>query len=171
MVLEGFCDANWASDFDDRRSTSGFCVLLGQKLISWQSMKQYIVLRSSTKVEYKSLRHLVAEITWNTSLLTEEDVARPKLYIAWCDNLSTVLLSANLVQYVRTKHVELDLCFVKERVLQESLVIKHVLSNDQIVDIPTKAISSTKLFTQQTQSLASTHSESEGAISKDAKDG
>lgn len=51
MILEGFCDADWASDLKDRRSTSGFCVYQGCNLISWQSKKQHVVSKSSTETE------------------------------------------------------------------------------------------------------------------------
>lgn len=63
MNLEGFCDANWASDPYNRSSSFGFCVYLGSNLISWQSKRQHVVSRPSIKVEYKSLAHLGVELT------------------------------------------------------------------------------------------------------------
>ncbi|XP_016164535.1 uncharacterized protein LOC107607060 [Arachis ipaensis] len=53
--LYGFCDSNWGSDVDDRKSTSGFCVYLGPNLVSWSNRKQTTVSRNSTEAEYRSL--------------------------------------------------------------------------------------------------------------------
>lgn len=66
-----FCDVGWASDPDDRRSTSGMCVYLGSNLITWQSKKQQTISRSSTKAEYRSLACVVAELSWLKSYTFE----------------------------------------------------------------------------------------------------
>lgn len=63
ISLHGFYDADWASDIDDWRSTSGYYVFLGSNSISCQSKKQHAVSRSSIKAEYRSLANVVAEIT------------------------------------------------------------------------------------------------------------
>lgn len=55
LDLHGYCDADWGSDPDDRRSISGFCWYFGSSPISWSSKKQPVVSRSSTEAEYRSL--------------------------------------------------------------------------------------------------------------------
>ncbi|XP_030478291.1 uncharacterized mitochondrial protein AtMg00810-like [Cannabis sativa] len=62
LTLTGFCDADWASDLDDRRSTSSFCIYLGSNVISLSSKKQKIVSRSSTEAEYRSLANATTEV-------------------------------------------------------------------------------------------------------------
>ncbi|RVW84060.1 Retrovirus-related Pol polyprotein from transposon RE1 [Vitis vinifera] len=99
----------------------GHCVFLGPNLISWQSKKQHTVSRSSIEAEYRSLAGLVAEITWLRSLLSELQLLRAKPPLVWCDNLSTVLLSANPVLHARTKQIEFNLYFVREKIIRKEI--------------------------------------------------
>ena len=64
LVLCAFFDADWVGDPTNRRSTTGYCFLLGSSLISWQSKKQTFVARSSTKVEYRALTDTTSELLW-----------------------------------------------------------------------------------------------------------
>lgn len=145
LKLTGFSDADWGSDPDDRKSTSGSCIYLGPNLISWWSKKQTLVARSSTEAEYRSLANTAAEVLWIQSLLAELKVpfSTPVLY---CDNLSTVALSHNPVLHAKTKHMELDIFFLREKVLNKSLIVQHLPAQDQVADLLTKPLSANRFL-------------------------
>lgn len=141
LSLTGFSDADWGGDPDDRRSITGYCVFLGANAITWSSKKQTTVSRSSTEAEYRSLANLTTEVIWIQTLLQELRVPLSQKPILWCDNLSTVALSANPVFHSLSKHFELDLHFVRERVIDRRIEVNHVPSYEQVADILTKPLS------------------------------
>lgn len=124
--LLSFCDANWASDVDDHHSTSLYCLFLSPNLVSWHSQKQHTISKSFTKAEYQSVTTLVAKISWLQSLLKELHISSSTTPIIWSDNLSTVYLLANPILHARTKHVKIDLYFVREKILHKQIHIHHV---------------------------------------------
>lgn len=105
ISLHAFCDADWGSDPDDRRPTSGTCVFLGKTLISYWAKKQPVKSRSGgTEVEYRSLALATSEILWIPSLLQELGI-HYTTHIIHYDNLSTVTLAHNPILHAPTKHI------------------------------------------------------------------
>uniref|UniRef100_A0A3Q7G6D1 Reverse transcriptase Ty1/copia-type domain-containing protein n=1 Tax=Solanum lycopersicum TaxID=4081 RepID=A0A3Q7G6D1_SOLLC len=70
-ILQGFCDADWGSCINSRRSITGYMIMFGNSLISWKSKKQPTVSRSSAEAEYRSLASTVAEVIWLIGMFRE----------------------------------------------------------------------------------------------------
>jgi histone deacetylase 1/2 len=140
LFLHCFSDADWAASIDDRKSTGDYLVHRGSTPISSKSRKQRTVARSSTEAEYKALADGTAEILWIRSLLLELRLSSSSSTTLWCDNLGATFLSANPVFHARTKHVEVDYHFIRDRVANKEIQVRFISSKDQLADVLTKPL-------------------------------
>ncbi|XP_016191993.1 uncharacterized protein LOC107632866 [Arachis ipaensis] len=141
LRFSAFSDSDWASDLDDRKSTTGFCVYYSSNLVSWKSSKQPTVSRSSTEAEYRALAAVFMELIWIQNLLAELHQPCPASPTVFCDNISAVLLAYNPILHNRTKHFELDLYFILDKVIKGSIAVTHIPSTEQVADVLTKPLS------------------------------
>jgi hypothetical protein len=139
-----FCDSDWAGNPDDRRSTSGFSIFLGNNLISWYAKKQGVVSRSSTEAEYRSMALATAEAYWIRMLIKEFQLYLYSPPIIWCDNIGALILASNPVFHARTKQVEIDYHFMREKVVNKDILVKHISTKDQLANIFTKGQTTTR---------------------------
>ena len=70
-ILEGYSDANWISESDEIKSTSGYIFTLGGGAVSWKSSKQTCIARSTMESELIALEKACSEAEWLRNLLVD----------------------------------------------------------------------------------------------------
>ncbi|KAH9664249.1 Integrase catalytic domain-containing protein [Citrus sinensis] len=121
-----YSDADWACDIDDRKSIGAYCIFLGNNLVSWSSKKQAIVAKSSTESEYRALSAASSELTWLQSLFSELKIIKLPTPVLWCDNHSAGDLAKNPVFHSKSKHIELDVHYIRDKVLNKELEVRYI---------------------------------------------
>jgi len=141
--LTAYSDADWGGNADDRTFTSAVIIFLCSNPISWLS-KQRTVARSSTEAAYRAVATTPSEVMWIRNLLSEIRVHQRNPPKILCDNVGVTYLCANPVLHSRMKHISMDYHFVHEQVQANQLHVSHVSTKDQLVDILTKPLPTTK---------------------------
>jgi hypothetical protein len=138
-VICGYSDADWAGSFD-RKSTIGFYTFVGENLVTWKSKKQNVVARSSTEAEYRAMASTISELIWIKQLLTDLEIKTQEPMKMHCDNQVACHIASNLVFHERTKHIEVDCHFIREKIHSKEIETLFMRSKDQVADIFTKGL-------------------------------
>jgi hypothetical protein len=140
VQLSGYCDADWAGDLDERRSTPGYTFSLGRGSISWASKKQPTVALSSTEAEYMAASNAAREAVWLRQLLTELGFAPVAPTVIQCDNQGALALVKNPVKHARTKHIDVQHHFIRELVEQGKVALEYCPTDRMVADVLTKPL-------------------------------
>ncbi len=140
ITLEGYCDTNWGGNQESRHSTIGFIFKIYRGAVSWNSKKQSMIALSSTKAKYISVTQAAKEAIWLRQLLKDMGYEQKALTILYEDNQGCIMLSKNPVYHARTKHIDIQHHFIREKVEQKQVELKYCPMNKMIIDILTKPI-------------------------------
>ncbi|GKA83150.1 RmlC-like cupins superfamily protein [Tanacetum coccineum] len=140
MQVTGFSDADWASCLMTRKSLTGYCIFLRHSLVSWKTKKQATVSRSFTKAEYRSITTTTCELIWLTYLLKDLHIPVKVPITFFCDNKAAQQIAANPCYHDRTKHLDIDCHFTRDKVQKGFLQTAYILTHLQLADIMTKAL-------------------------------
>ncbi|GKF30873.1 ribonuclease H-like domain-containing protein, partial [Tanacetum coccineum] len=140
--LVGYTNADWAGCPSTCMPTSGYCVFLGDNLLSWAAKRQHTLSRSSVDAEYRGVANVVAETAWLRNLLRELHSPISTTTLVYCDNVSAIYMSANPIQNQRTKHIEIDIHLVCDMVTTGQVRVLHVPSHYKYANIFTKGLPS-----------------------------
>ena len=142
--IECYTDADWAGSTVDRRSTSGYFIFVGGNLVTWRSKNHNVVARSSVEAEFRGMTRGICEILWLKFLLHDLRVKHGQPMKLFYDNKAARDIAHNPMQHDMTKHVDVDMFFIKEKLESKVIEVPSIGTEDQVEDILTKAVSSDK---------------------------
>lgn len=137
--LQGYSDADYASDVDTRRSTTGYTFLVNGGAVSWMSKRQPSVSTSTTEAEYIAAAMGAKEAMWLRNL-TKDVTDEERSVSLHCDSTSALAMMENGVTSPRTKHVDVAHHFIREKVAAKVLKVSHVSTKEMVADILTKPL-------------------------------
>jgi len=139
--ISGYSDANYATDIDERKSTSGYVFTLGGGAVSWKSKRQKSVAASTTEAEYMALKLASQEAKWLKRLYEFiSGSTQGSIRIAE-DNQGAIKLAKNPQFHERTKHIDVCYHFTREAINDGTISIYGCNTKDMVADLLTKGIS------------------------------
>lgn len=138
-IVVGYCDADWAGDVHDRRSVSGYCLLLYGSIVSWCTQKQKTVSLSTAEAEYMALSLISCEGIWFKGLVNNLGIKCDNI-IVFEDNQSCIHLAKNRENSKRVKHIDIKHHFIRNLVEEKTIVLQYIRSSEQLSDIFTKSL-------------------------------
>ena len=146
LSLAGFSDSDWASNADNRKSTTGGCFYVGANLIAWMSKKQNYVSLSTADVEDIATGSCCSQLLWIKKVLTDYGISQDTM-VVYCDNSSAIDISKNPVQHSKTKHIKIRYHFIRDLVERKIMCLEYIPTKRQNDDIFTKPLNKSKFET------------------------
>ncbi|GJR01928.1 hypothetical protein Tco_0524912 [Tanacetum coccineum] len=137
LELVAYTDSDYAGATQDRKSTTGGCQFLGNRLISWQCKKQTMVSTSTTKAEYVAAANCYGQVLWIQNKLLDYGYNFMNTII-YIDNTSTICIIENHVQHSKTKHIEIRHHFIRDCNAKKLIQMAKIDTEHNVADLLTK---------------------------------
>ena len=136
--LIAYTDSDYGGASLDRKSTSGGCQFLGNRLISWQCKKQTTVSTSTAEAEYVAASSCCSQVLWIQNQMFDYGMSfmHTPIYI---DNTSAISIVNNPVKHSKTKHIEIRFHFIRDCNEKKLIQVVKVHTDQQFADLFTKA--------------------------------
>ncbi|XP_062080405.1 secreted RxLR effector protein 161-like [Humulus lupulus] len=141
--LEGYVDADYASNRDTRKSITSYCFQLNGCCISWKVQLQQVVALSTTEAEFMATTEIFKEAVWLKGILNEIKMLSGKV-IVYSDSQSSIHLSRNPVYHERSKHIDIRLFWIRNKIEEGEVNLEKIPSEDNPADAGTKVLTVSK---------------------------
>jgi hypothetical protein len=134
-----YVDADWVSDPNDHKSTTGYLVLINGGAVAWISHKQQSVAISTMESEYMALSDASREAIARSQFFDDLNIliGTPLLF---CDNQAALTLAQRPIRYHRSKHINIRYHFIRDCLENDQIVINYIPMENQLADVLTKAL-------------------------------
>ena len=137
--IQGFCDADYAANLDNRKSQTGYVFTMFGSAISWKSTLQCVVALSTTESEYIASISAVKESFWTKGIAAEFEVEQSVVTVH-CDNSSALCLARHQTFHERSKHIDVRLHFIRDEVEKGNAKVVKISTLHNPADMFTKAL-------------------------------
>ena len=148
--IVAYTDSDFAGDPKDRKSTSGFIILMNNDPICWQSKEQTVVATSTAEAEYIATAECTKKVLWLRNLLQELFKINKPIKI-YTDNLASKITIENGELNNKLKHIEIKFYFNKDNIKNNKINLEYISTEKMLADPLTKIINGPKMtkFTDQ----------------------
>ena len=143
-ALIGYSDADWGSDCNDCKSTTGYLFQIGGTAVTWKSQKQSCVALSTAEAEYMALSSTAQEAIWMRELNSDLGNQQSQPILIFEDNQSAISMAKNPQFHGRSKHINIKYHFIREQVCNGKIRLIYCPTEDMLADLFTKGIGSEK---------------------------
>lgn len=144
-TLVAYCDADWGSNQDDRRSVSGVVLTLNGGPVIFKSKYQRTVALSTSEAEYMAMSMCVQDVLWARSLMHDLGFKQDKATVVWEDNQGAIALATNPGYHARTKHVDIRHHFIREKIASGEITLQYKETEYQLADMLTKGLGTKRM--------------------------
>jgi len=141
LKIIAYCDSNWASDKDTRRSITGSLIFVNDSLVAWKSKMQDSVSLSSSEAEYIAMSMCLMEMMFIYHLCESLQLVIELPMIIYCDNTGAISLCDNYSTTGRTRHIDIRWHYIRDKQAEGKVVIAHVHTKYNLADPLTKNVS------------------------------
>ena len=147
LQLSTHSDSDWASEKEDRRSTTGYAITLNKEgpVIAWKSKKQHTVALSSCEAEYMALTHTTQELLFLDMLCRDFDINNKHPIMIHGDNQGSLDMVRNSSSNDRSKHIDIKHHFIRDNYSNGIIDVTYIPTGENLADLFTKASTKQKL--------------------------
>ena len=134
LDLSIYTNSNFGGSLIVQRSTTGYCSMFGRNLVTWKSKKHSAVSKSSTQAEFLGND----DILWIQGILKDLKISSEEPICVICDNKSTIWITHDPIYHNRTKHIDINIFYIKEKLEKKFLCIEYIPTIEKYTNILTK---------------------------------